>query len=110
MNQKRIRSGSLLNYFKVGPYITLNIELPESITQKPPIGAESLSTIINTSTTPSSEPNIQLNVGDNVIPKYAISLYVNKKISDYEKTNIIQNIWVSYSNYINILIIVIFLP
>jgi hypothetical protein len=100
MNQKRSRSGSLLNYFKVESNTTPNVELPESKNQKPPITAENSSTINNTATDIPNESNIQLNEGNNIVPKFDISLYVNKKLSDHEKINIIQNMWVPDNSYI----------
>lgn len=77
MNQKRSRSGSLLNYFKAESNTTPNVELPELKNQKPPIAAENSSTINNIATVTSNESYIQLNDGSNIVPKYDISLCVN---------------------------------
>jgi len=90
---KRNHSGSLLNYFKVGSHTT-----PAEV-QKQPVAIDNSSAINNDATATSNECNVQLNDGNNIVPKYDISLYINKKMSDHEKINVIKNIWVPDNSY-----------
>lgn len=78
---KRNHSGSLSNYFKAGSHTT-----PAEV-QKQSVAIENSSAINNDTTVTSNECNVQLNDGNNIVPKYDISLYVNKKMNDHEKIN-----------------------
>jgi len=90
---KRNNSGSLLNYFKVGSHTTL------AEVQKQSVAMDNSSAINNDTTATSNECNVQLNDGNNIVPKYDISLYVNKKMSYHEKINVIKNMWVPNNSY-----------